>query len=43
MQTIAALLIAKTAYPSIYADVDIDQAIGAIIEEGAGTPPGGSF
>ncbi len=43
MQTIAALLIAKTAYPSIYADVDIDQAIGAIIEEATSTPPAGSF
>ena len=43
MQTIAALIIAKTAYPSLYEDVDIGQAISAIIEEAAGTAPAGSF
>jgi hypothetical protein len=43
LQTAAALLIAKTAYPELFADVDADQAVNMLSEEEAGTLPTGIY
>ena len=43
LQTAAMLLIAKTANPSLYEDVDPDQALTALIQEATGLQPSGRY
>lgn len=39
----ARLLVAKTAYPDLYADVDMAQALAMLMEEATGSPPAGVY
>ena len=41
LRTALELLLAKTAYPSLFADVDVSAALAALTEEAAGTPAEG--
>ncbi len=43
LQTAAMLMIAKTAYPDLYADVDLSQALRLLSEEAAGTARPGIY
>ncbi|MBR6184865.1 MAG: hypothetical protein IKQ41_01225 [Clostridia bacterium] len=43
LQTAAALMIAKTANPELYSDVNLDQALGMLAREAAGTLPAGLY
>jgi len=43
LQTAVTLLLAQTAYPDLYADVDAQEALRALMEEAAGHPPGGVY
>ena len=43
LQTAAMLMIAKTANASVYADVDLDEALQMLMEEAAGTLPTGIY
>ena len=43
MQTAAMLMIAKTAYPALMDDVEIDKALGMLAEEATGSVPSGIF
>ena len=43
LQTAAMLIIAKTANPDLYADVDLDKALEMLTEEATGTLPAGIF
>lgn len=42
-RTAAMLMIAKTANPELYADIDLQQALEMLAEEAAGTIPGGIY
>ena len=42
-QTAAMLMIAKTANPELYEDVDVDQALQGLIEEATGSIPDGIY
>jgi hypothetical protein len=39
----AMLMIAKTAYPELFADISIDHALEMLAEEAAGSVPAGIF
>ena len=41
LRTAAAVIIARTAYPSLFSDTDPDEALRMLTEEAAGTPPTG--
>ena len=43
LQTAAAVMIAKTANPDLFADVDTDSMLQMLTEEAAGTLPAGTF
>ena len=43
LQTAAMLLIAGTAHPDLFSDVDMDQALRMLSEEAAGTLPTGTY
>ena len=43
LQTAAMLMIAKTANPQLYADVDLQQALRMLTEEATGTIPAGIY
>ena len=43
LQTAAMLMIAKTANPELYEDVDVDQALQGLIEEATGSIPDGIY
>ena len=43
LQTAAMLMIAKTANPELYADVDLQQALQMLAEEATGTVPYGIY
>ena len=43
LRTAAALMVAKCAYPDLYADVDIAKALEMLAEEAAGSVPAGIY
>ena len=43
MRTAAALIIAKTAYPDLFEDTDVDEAVSALTEEATGASPAGIY
>ncbi len=43
LQTAAALIIARTAYPDLFSDVDLEQALDMLGQEGQGIIPSGIF
>lgn len=43
LQTVAMLVIAKTANPDIYEDVDLDEALTMLMQEATGSNPSGVF
>ena len=43
LQTASMLLIAKTAYPDLFSDVEADQALTMLSEEAAGKLPTGIY
>ena len=43
LQTAAMVLIAKTAYPDLFADVDADQMLEMLVEEATGELPTGTY
>ena len=43
LRLFAALAVAKTAYPDLLDDVDLDEALDMLVQEAAGSSPGGIF